>query len=131
MHVVSTQVLGAMLSILVAVAASAQTLNAPHSIKGSYLTGDWGGSRSGLKDKGLVLELSYTSFYQGLVSGTGEEDFDYGGKVDARIEFDTGMAGLWEGGRFRSHIEYSHGELATNLGGTLFSTNPNISFSFI
>ena len=31
--------------------------------------------------------------------------------------------GLWEGGSISSHIEYSHGDLATNLGGTLFSTN--------
>ena len=92
-------------------------------LKRPYLTGDWGGMRSLLTDKGLTLDLRYTSFYQGLVSGTGKEEFDYGGKVDALIDLDTGKMGLWEGGNFRSHIEYSHGNLATNLGGALFSTN--------
>lgn len=98
------------------------------SAKGSfwtqpYLTGDWGGERSSLAEKGVSLDFRHTSFYQGLVSGTGEQDFDYGGKFDVFIDFDTGKIGLWEGGGFRSHFEYSHGDLATNLGGTLFATN--------
>lgn len=89
----------------------------------STLTGDWGGARSSLADRGVTLDLRYTSFYQGLVSGTGPQDFEYGGKVDAFVNFDSEKMGLWEGGGFRSHIEYSHGDLATNLGGALFATN--------
>ena len=88
-----------------------------------YLTGDWVGVRSSLADKGLTLDVRYTSFYQGLASGTGNKDFEYGGKVDAFINLDSGKMGLWEGGSFRSHIEYSHGDLAANLGGALFATN--------
>ena len=88
-----------------------------------YLTGDWAGARSSLADKGVSLDFRHTSFYQGLVSGTGEKNFEYGGKFDAFINLDFGKMGLWEGGSFSSHIEYSHGDLATNLGGTLFSTN--------
>ncbi len=89
----------------------------------STLTGDWGGARANLADNGVSVDLRYTSFYQGLVSGTGNQDFEYGGKVDAFINLDSGKMGLWEGGSFRSHIEYSHGDLATNLGGALFATN--------
>lgn len=89
----------------------------------STLTGDWWGARSSLFDKGVSLDFRYTSFYQGLTTGTGNKDFEYGGKVDAFIDFDSGKMGLWEGGGFRSHIEYSHGDLATNLGGSLFATN--------
>jgi porin len=87
------------------------------------LTGDWWGKRSSLADKGVNLDFRHTSFYQGLVSGTGEKDFDYGGKFDAFINLDSGKMGLWEGGGFRSHLEYSHGDLAANLGGALFATN--------
>lgn len=90
---------------------------------GRYLTGDWGGARSLLVENGVAMGLRYTSFYQGLASGTGRQDFDYGGKVDAFINFDTGKMGLWEGGGFNSHLEYSHGDLATNLGGSLFAIN--------
>lgn len=89
----------------------------------STLTSDWWGARSSLADNGVTADIRHTSFYQGLVSGTGKQDFEYGGKVDAFINFDTSKMGLWEGGGFRSHIEYSHGDLATNLGGTLFATN--------
>jgi porin len=89
----------------------------------SWLTGDWWGVRSALDDKGVSFDLRHTSFCQGLAAGTGDNDFDYGGKVDAFIHLDSGKMGLWEGGGFRSHIEYSHGNLDTNLGGTLFATN--------
>lgn len=88
-----------------------------------YLTGDWGGVRTSLAEKGVTLDLRHTSFYQGLASGTGDKDFEYGAKVDAFINFDFGKLGLWKGGGFRSHIEYSYGDLATNLGGVLFATN--------
>ena len=89
----------------------------------STLTGDWGGVRSSLGDKGVSLDFRYTSFYQGLVAGTGDQDFEFGGKFDAFINLDSGKMGLWEGGGFRSHLEYSHGDLSTNLGGALFATN--------
>lgn len=76
-----------------------------------------------MAEKGVTLDFRHTSFYQGLASGTGDEDFDYGGKLDAFINLDSSKMGLWEGGVFRSHLEYSHGDLATNLGGALFATN--------
>lgn len=88
-----------------------------------YLTGNWGEVRPSLADRGVSLDFRYTTFYQGLVSGTGDESFEYGGKVDAFINLDSSKMGFWEGGSLRSHIEYSHGGLATNLGGTLFATN--------
>lgn len=104
--------------------SQAQSTSATSSfLTQSYLTGDWAGARSSLADKGVNLDFRHTSFYQGLASGTGDKDFDYGGKFDVFIDLDSSKMGLWEGGGFRSHFEYSHGDLATNLGGTLFATN--------
>jgi porin len=90
-----------------------------------YLTGDWGGVRSQLADQGVSFDLRYTSFYQGLSSGTGAtaRDFEYGGKVDAFVNFDSGKMGLWEGGGFRSHLEYRLGNAPANLGGAIFAVN--------
>jgi porin len=89
-----------------------------------YLTGDWGGARSALAGKGVTFDLRYTSTYQGLASGTGDEgDYKYGGKVDAFINLDSGKMGLWEGGGFRSHLEYRHGPAPSNLGGAIFAVN--------
>ena len=94
----------------------------------SYLSGDWGGIRSSLDDKGVDVDFRYTSFYQGLSSGTGEDDFEYGGKFDLFIDLDSDKMGLWQGGSFNAHVEYSHGDLQTNLGGTLFATNTALYF---
>ena len=89
----------------------------------SRLSGDWWGARSHLADHGVTLDLRYTSFYQGLASGTGDKDFEYGGKMDAFINLDSGKMGLWEGGGFHSHLEYSHGDAPANLGGAIFAVN--------
>lgn len=87
------------------------------------LTGDWGGARSSLKDSGISFDIRHTSFYQGLVSGTGSQKFEYGGKLDAFINLDSTAMGLWDGGGFRSHLEYRHGEAPANLGGAIFAVN--------
>jgi porin len=79
--------------------------------------------RAWLAEHGISLDIRYTGFYQGLTSGTGDEDFEYGDKWDAFINFDSSKFGLREGGGFRSHIEYSRDNAPTNLGGTIFATN--------
>ena len=88
-----------------------------------YLTGDWWGGRSFLENRGLDLDFRYSSTYQGLLSGTGTKTFDYGGKVNALIKFDTEKMRLWKGGRFNFHLEYRHGEAQSNLGGAIFAVN--------
>ena len=37
--------------------------------------------RAWLADKGVSVDIRYTGFYQGLVSGTGDKDFKYGDKL--------------------------------------------------
>lgn len=41
--------------------------------------------RAWLSDHGVSVDFRYTSFYQGLASGTGDKDYNYGGKMDAFI----------------------------------------------
>ncbi len=79
--------------------------------------------RSWLAEHGVSVDIRYTGFYQGLASGTGDKGYEYGGKMDAFINLDSGKMGLWEGGGFRSHLEYSHGNAAANLGGAIFAAN--------
>ncbi|MFC1665082.1 carbohydrate porin [Pseudomonadota bacterium] len=120
--------LAALLMPLAVVETSAATESAESSANPdlrtrSALTGDWWGARTWLADHGLNLDLRHTSFYQGLASGTGDKDFEYGGKLDAFINLDSGKMGLWEGGGFRSHLEYRHGDAPANLGGAIFAAN--------
>ena len=116
-------VASALLSALVAPVAFGQATDESDLLTRSALTGDWWGSRSSLAEHGVTLDLRYTSFYQGLASGTGDQGYEYGGKMDAFINLDSSKMGLWEGGEFRSHLEYSYGNAPTNLGGAIFSVN--------
>lgn len=79
--------------------------------------------RAWLADYGVSMDISYTTFYQGLASGTGNKDFNFGDKIDAFINFDSSKLGLREGGGFRSHIEYSRDNAPTNIGGAIFAAN--------
>ncbi len=88
-----------------------------------YLTGDWWGGRSFLEKRGVNFDLRYSSTYQGLIQGTGEKKFDYGGKINALINLETDKMHLWKGGRLDFHLEYRHGAAQSNLGGTLFAVN--------
>jgi porin len=89
--------------------------------KRSHLTGD--GWHSRLRDKGVTFNFEFTQFYQGLAAGSGDNDFDYGGRLDALINLDTGKLGLWEGGGFHTHLEYRFGSLSAFQDGILFPVN--------
>lgn len=104
-------------------ATSAQSLG-----ERSRLTGDWGGARSRLEAAGVNLDLEFTMFYQGLVSGYGSQDFEFGSRLDGFVKFDSGGLGLWQGGGLTSHLEYRSGNLPGSLGGTFFPTNSGMEF---
>jgi len=89
----------------------------------SDLTGDWKGLRPELIERGIAIDLEYTSTYQGLQSGTGRNNYEYGGKFDAFIKLDSTRLGLWNGGGFHAHLEYRHGEPIAYPGGTLLPVN--------
>ncbi len=77
------------------------------------LTGDWGGVRSSLAEKGIVTELSTTGYFSGLLSGgVGDQSFDFGGRSDAFLHLNTGKLGLWDGGGFHFHMESRYCEAA-------------------
>jgi porin len=90
---------------------------------------------------GVTLNVEFTQFYQGLVSGTGTEIFKegsqfksfeetggYGSKLDAFVGLDFGKLGLWPGGGLQTHLEYRFGSLPGGLGNTFFPTNTAMEF---
>ncbi len=100
-----------------------QTVQSQSIWQRSQLTGDWGGVRSQLQKKGVTFNFEWTQFYQGLAAGTGSKSFDYGGRLDALIDLDTGKLGLWKGGGFHTHLEYRYGYLSAFRGGALLPVN--------
>jgi porin len=85
-------------------------------------------TRSQLETAGVTLDLEFTQFYQGLVSGSGPHTFEYGGRLDGFVKLDTGALGLWKGGGLRTHLEYRYGDLPGSQGGTFFPTNSGMEF---
>lgn len=115
-------VLGSLLLLSSAVPIYAQE-SIDTIISRDKLTGDWGGARSKLVEDGVMIDLAYTAFYQGMFSGTGDHDFDFGDRVDALINFDLGKLGLWQGGGFHTHLEYNTGNIPAWRGGALIPIN--------
>jgi len=54
----------------------------PGWLERDTLSGDWGGGRPWLKERGITLKPRLTQFYQGMFSGDGDHSFEYGGKAD-------------------------------------------------
>ena len=76
-----------------------------------YLTGDWGGGRTWLTKHGVIILPRVTTFYEGMVSGTGNKNFEFGGKADAQIIFDGAKLGLWKGFKIITHTELNFGQI--------------------
>src|SRR6266536_649838 len=64
----------------------------------STLTGDWGGLRNQLAEKGVTFDLSITQVGQGVVGGGKSGAWQYGGRGDIVMNIDSGKLGLWPGG---------------------------------
>ncbi|HXQ71191.1 MAG TPA: carbohydrate porin [Pyrinomonadaceae bacterium] len=60
------------------------------------LTGDWGGTRSRWKEKGIELEFKLSNFFQGVASGGLEEGSEYTGKFEYTMKFDLGKVAGWK-----------------------------------
>ncbi len=79
------------------------------------LTGNWGGLRDELRDRGITLDVSGTIYYQGVASGGLDHSFEFGGRNDYILNVDGQKAGLWPGFFIRLH------------GEDVFGNSPNLA----
>ncbi|MDR8726010.1 hypothetical protein [Burkholderia pseudomultivorans] len=56
-----------------------------------------GSPTESLKNHGITVEGSLTQFYQGVVAGSGQHGWEYGGKANVSVTFDGNKLGLWRG----------------------------------
>lgn len=94
----------------------------------SALSGDWLGTRSALAEQGISFELYGTQFFQGVTSGGRQQDWEYGGKLDALMHIDGAKAGLWPGLFVDLHGESRLGQSVNNLDGLIAPSNIAMSF---
>lgn len=87
------------------------------------LTGDWGGTRQTLMDKGIRFDLSIIQTLQGNWAGGTADKSPYQMNARYGVQLDTGKAGLWPGGMLVLKGESKYGK--SNIGnvGSLVPVN--------
>jgi porin len=83
------------------------------------LTGDWGGARTALKDKGIDIQLTYINELLDVMHGGINRRASYEGRLDLTVETDLGKLLGWDG--FMTHVTVynihgSKDNAATNVG---------------
>jgi len=109
-------------------AVAAEGAPAPGWLERDTLTGDWGGVRPWLKERGITLKPRLTQFYQGMTKGDGDHSFKYGGKADLLLNADLDKLGFWKGLSLTVHAEYNFGESVNQRGGTIMPVNTALMF---
>ncbi|MGZ8939170.1 MAG: carbohydrate porin [Limisphaerales bacterium] len=77
--------------------------------EGDHMTGDWGGLRTKLVDRGVHLQAGYIGEVIGNVSGGLRTGTIYQGLFEMGVRVDTEAAGLWKGGTFQISSLFPHG----------------------
>jgi porin len=108
--------------------ATAQLVDVPASWGGDILsrprlTGDWGGLRDELGQKGIVFDVDLLMTPQAVLSGGRNTGGDFWSNVDYTLNVDTQKLGLWPGGFFKVSADTGFGSNAFNDAGTLVPVN--------
>ena len=77
--------------------------------EGDHMTGDWGGLRTKLVDRGVHLQAGYIGEVIGNISGGLRTGAIYEGLFEIGTRVDTEEAGLWKGGTFQISSLFPHG----------------------
>jgi porin len=86
-----------------------------------YLTGDWGGARTDLAEKGILFDLTLNQYLQGNVHGGKDTNnaARYSGGWDLYIKLDSARLGLWPAGLLELHLESFFGDPINDESGSL------------
>jgi porin len=108
--------------------ASAQPVEVPPTWGGDILsrprlTGDWGGLRDELGQKGIVLDVDLLLTPQVVMGGGRNTGGDFWGNVDYTLNVDTQKLGLWPGGFFKVSADTGFGSNAFQDAGAIVPVN--------
>jgi porin len=87
------------------------------------LFGDLFGPKSSLAEHGIITDIIFGNYYQGVASGGNEQTDAYGGKLDYYVTLQGEKFGLNKGFNVSMHAETRFGEDITSAAGGL--TLPN------
>jgi porin len=92
------------------------------------LTGDWGGGRTRLSDRGIEFSIDFTNNLQSVISGGFDETTRYLGSSELIIDVDGEKLGLWPGCFFRVAAEGRFGRNVLAQAGTFIPVNNDAVF---
>lgn len=95
--------------------------------RASLSNGLWGAGEK-MAGHGIIADLQFTQFYQGVTSGGAQQDAFYGGKLDYNFTLLGGKLGLNEGFTGFVHAETRYGQAANPAAGAL--AIPNVSMLY-
>jgi porin len=124
----ASRLLVALAFVILSNQASAQLLDVPATWGGDILsrprlTGDWGGLRDELAQKGIVLDVDLLLTPQIVMGGGRNTGGDFWGNLDYTINVDTQKLGLWPGGFFKFSADAGFGSNAFQDAGTIVPVN--------
>jgi len=91
----------------------------------SYLTGDWGGCRTDLADKGILFDIDVVQSLQGNARGGKDTNgaIAYSGSANYTLQLDTARMGLWPGGLFLARGKTFFGHSINRKVGSVMPPN--------
>jgi len=95
----------------------------------SYLTGDWGGLRSKLADRGVQFDFNVTQIFQGVASGGTNRTGRYSGSTDMVLKLDSEKLGLWPGGFLFVEAQVPFGNTVNSFSGGILPVNTLVSMT--
>lgn len=93
----------------------------------SKLSGDWGGTRTDLANRGIQFEIDWTQYVQGVVDGGVDRTTQYGGHLDYLIRFDLKRMDLAPG-ILTIRAETRYGNSVNSDVGTILPVNTTAAF---
>jgi len=92
------------------------------------LSGDWGGLRTDLGERGIDFEFRFNQYYQDVTSGGVRENGEYAGKLDYIVNVNGEKLGLWRGLFLNLHAEYQYGDTILPDAGALAFNNTSLLY---
>ena len=94
----------------------------------AYLTGDWGGVRTDLANKGVQFEVQWTQFVQDVASGGVDRTAEYESNVDYKLSLDLMKMGVLPGAIIKFRAQSRFGDSVNLDSGTILPVNTNAEF---
>ena len=95
----------------------------------SNLTGDWGGLRSKLAERGVQFEFNVTQIFQGVASGGTKQTGRYSGLTDMVLKLDSQKLGLWPGGFLFVEAQVPFGNTVNSFSGGILPVNTLVAMT--